>query len=85
MVYHFDLYRLDDPEELEFLGVRDYLAEAFLCIVEWPERGYGHLSVVDLAIDIKIRRWGRSVVLTAHSIAGGVIIHRLDALGGSDG
>ena len=84
-VYHFDLYRLDDPEELEFLGFRDYLTEAFLCIVEWPERGYGHLSVVDLAIDIKIRRWGRSVVLSAHSIAGGVIIQRLDALGGSDG
>ncbi|UCH54373.1 MAG: tRNA (adenosine(37)-N6)-threonylcarbamoyltransferase complex ATPase subunit type 1 TsaE [Pseudomonadota bacterium] len=64
-LHHFDLYRLKDPEELEFLGIRDYLQNDMLCVIEWPERGAPLLPTPDLDVMIAIADMGRQVQLTA--------------------
>ncbi|MCK4707839.1 MAG: tRNA (adenosine(37)-N6)-threonylcarbamoyltransferase complex ATPase subunit type 1 TsaE, partial [Gammaproteobacteria bacterium] len=50
---HFDLYRLGDPEELEYLGYRDYLRSDTWCFIEWPERAAGYLENIGLEISIQ--------------------------------
>lgn len=67
---HFDLYRLKDPEELEFLGIRDYLAGPDLCVVEWAERAGRLLPAPDAAVMIAPANNGRSVTVTAHTSRG---------------
>lgn len=79
-VCHFDFYRLIDPEELEYMGFRDYLAEAALCLIEWPERGQGFLPEADIRIGIIQVGEGRTLSLSGGSALGKKIIHRLGKL-----
>ncbi|HUH39211.1 MAG TPA: tRNA (adenosine(37)-N6)-threonylcarbamoyltransferase complex ATPase subunit type 1 TsaE [Spongiibacteraceae bacterium] len=76
-IYHFDLYRLSDPEELEYLGARDYFDGASLCLVEWPERGQGWLPEPDLWIHLRPAADARVAALTAHSPLGREIIAKI--------
>lgn len=77
-VYHFDLYRLADPEELELLGFRDYLGGDCLCLVEWPERGGGFLPAADLAITMTAQGDGRRVTLEAATPVAGDVLAAID-------
>ena len=76
-IYHFDLYRLNDPEELEFLGLRDYLSGSSICLIEWPERGAGVLADADLEIAIERSPDGRVVRMRAHTPRGTAALHEM--------
>ena len=51
-IYHFDFYRLAVPEELEYMGIRDYLTEDILMVIEWPEKGGEFTPAADLQIQL---------------------------------
>ena len=80
-VYHFDLYRLGDPHELEFMGIRDYFTATTICLIEWPERGSGVLPAADLVITIVKAGTGRLATLDSQSSAGAVVVNGLQGMG----
>ncbi|OGT49445.1 MAG: tRNA (adenosine(37)-N6)-threonylcarbamoyltransferase complex ATPase subunit type 1 TsaE [Gammaproteobacteria bacterium RIFCSPHIGHO2_12_FULL_41_15] len=64
-LHHFDLYRLADPEALEYLGLADYLTPSSICLFEWAEKGRGWLPKADLSIKIDILQNGRMLYVTS--------------------
>ncbi|MGB0937933.1 MAG: tRNA (adenosine(37)-N6)-threonylcarbamoyltransferase complex ATPase subunit type 1 TsaE [Colwellia sp.] len=79
-VFHFDLYRLSDPEELEYMGIRDYFAVDCCCFIEWPEKGEGMLAQADLSIELVYRDDQREISLTALNEHGLEILSSVDLI-----
>ncbi len=79
-LYHFDLYRLTDPEEVEFLGVEEYFEPPALCLIEWPDRGRGVLPSPDLTVRLEIAGTGRCLICEWDSVRGQKIADRLQVL-----
>lgn len=77
-VFHFDLYRLADPEELEYLGIRDYFTDDAVCLVEWPEKGKGILPQPDLEIRLSLFGQGRELELVANTQKGQQMVDTLN-------
>ena len=76
-LYHLDLYRLADPRELDYLGLRDLLGEDAIWVVEWPERGSGVLPHADLRITMEYAANGRRLRLSAETPSGQAVLDTL--------
>ena len=80
-VWHLDLYRIADPAELEYVAVRDLVAESAACLVEWPERGRGGLPEPDCLLSITPAGSGRSLRIEWSTARGRAIGSRVLAPG----
>ena len=76
--YHFDLYRLADPEELEYMGIRDFAIDADKLLIEWPDKGQGFLPAADLIIKISYLNEGRQIDLKALTDRGNHLLKQID-------
>ena len=73
-IHHFDLYRIHDETELDYIGFRDYFSDNALCCIEWPERAGDYLSVADIEFTLSIKGAGREMKIDALSSAGAAVL-----------
>ena len=76
-VYHFDLYRLADPGELDYIGIDEYFGKNKLCLIEWPEKAKGYLPWHDLEITIDVLGEKRIIDVRSNSRSGEKICTQL--------
>jgi len=73
-IHHFDLYRISDAEELEYIGLDHYFTADSIVFVEWPTRGEGVLPEADIQIEFHYRDKGREMTITTISARGEAIL-----------
>ncbi len=78
-LFHFDLYRLGDPEELEYMGIRDYFSDQTIALIEWDERGAGMLPSPDLIITLTAKDGGRELSFEACSEMANALVSSLES------
>ena len=78
-LYHFDLYRIADPDEWEDAGFREYFNDASVCLVEWPEKGHGVLPPPDVQVSLEFTEAGRRARLSGLTEGGKACVARLSS------
>lgn len=73
-IHHFDLYRIHDEAELDYIGFRDYFRDNAICCIEWPERAVSYLSEADLKFTLSLKGAGREMQFEAFSPAGAAVL-----------
>jgi tRNA threonylcarbamoyladenosine biosynthesis protein TsaE len=76
-IFHFDLYRLQDPRELEHIGIHDYFRPEAICLIEWPEKGFPYLPSADLICTITPNQQGREIQIDALTLRGESVREKL--------
>lgn len=80
-IYHFDLYRLASPDELEYAGGRDYFDDQSICLIEWPDKAEGYLPRADLVCQLSYQNkdgiQGRQCFMSANTDKGLIILDKL--------
>jgi tRNA threonylcarbamoyladenosine biosynthesis protein TsaE len=77
-IFHFDLYRLSDPEELMFMGIDDYFTSNAICLIEWAKQGSGYLPDPDILVQLNYAQSARLARLSALSPAGKAVLEDLN-------
>ena len=80
-IYHCDLYRLSDPEELDYMGFEDYVHDRSICLVEWPDKGRGVLSPPDVVLSMAAEEGEQRVLdVMARTAAGEELLDQFAVL-----
>ena len=77
-IHHFDLYRIHDETELDYIGFRDYFSDNAICCIEWPERAVSSLASVDMGFALSVKGAGREMKIHAFSAAGAAVLACLE-------
>ncbi len=76
-IFHFDLYRLNHPQELQQIGIETYFNGNAVCVIEWPEKGQPILPAADLECYFDIIDTGRQIRFESRTKNGEEILARL--------
>ena len=76
-IYHFDFYRLTNPEEVDYLGTEDHFLDTNLCVIEWADKVADAIPPADLIILLQTDGAGRRLHCQTNSDKGEVIAKRL--------
>ncbi len=80
IAFHFDLYRMNDPEELELMGVRDYFSLDDLCLVEWAAKAETWLPQPDVRLALDLVHQGRRISIESGTGRGSSWLQSLESL-----
>ena len=69
-IHHFDCYRLRDPEELEYIGMREYFLDGHIQLFEWPDLGREMIPDPDISISLSGNDDKRKISIAAHTEIG---------------